>query len=65
MAIDNICEFLNKKLTWEKTLEFFKRDTRRYAKRQFTWFKKEKDIIWLKPHEIEKAEVLALNFIKN
>jgi len=24
-----------------------KRDTRRYAKRQLTWFKKEKEIIWI------------------
>jgi len=61
----HICNFLNKEFTWEKTLELLKRDTRRYAKRQLTWFKKEKNIIWLRPHEIEKAEVLILNFIKN
>jgi tRNA dimethylallyltransferase len=30
-----------------------KRDTRRYAKRQLTWFKADKDIEWFSPHRIK------------
>lgn len=37
---------------------------RAYAKRQMTWFKRDKDIIWLKPEELEKAIVLVEDFIK-
>ena len=36
----------------EETLEFLARDTRRYAKRQYTWFNKMKDIEWYQPSSI-------------
>jgi tRNA dimethylallyltransferase len=39
-------------LTLSTALEKIKRDTRHYAKRQLTWFKKEKDLEWFKPSEI-------------
>jgi tRNA dimethylallyltransferase len=31
----------------------FKRDTRHFAKRQLTWFRKEPDIVWLSLEEDE------------
>jgi len=31
----------------EKAVEFMARDTRHYAKRQFTWFQRDKSIIWM------------------
>ena len=31
----------------DEAIRLIKRNTRRYAKRQYTWFKKEEDIIWL------------------
>jgi len=37
----------------------FKRDTRRYAKRQLTWFRKEPGIQWLTIEESESAEYTA------
>jgi tRNA dimethylallyltransferase len=39
--------YLEGKLTLEKASDLIKRNTRRYAKRQLTWFKKEKDVTWL------------------
>ncbi len=38
--------YLNKQWTWEQTLELLARDTRRYAKRQYTWFNNDPDIQW-------------------
>jgi len=35
----------------ETALKELQRDTRRYAKRQFTWFKAEKEFTWVKPGE--------------
>ncbi|MCD4814289.1 tRNA (adenosine(37)-N6)-dimethylallyltransferase MiaA [bacterium] len=35
--------------TYEKAVEFIKRDTRRYIKRQLTWFKAEKRMHWIDP----------------
>ncbi len=60
----HVCDFFNNVTDYEETLRLLKRDTRRFAKRQFTWFKKEKDIIWLKPDEIEKASHLVTSFLK-
>lgn len=33
-------------ITLDEAIRLIKRNTRRYAKRQFTWFKKEENIIW-------------------
>ena len=40
-------EYLDKKITKEEMIEKIKQETRRYAKRQLTWFKKNKNTIWL------------------
>jgi len=39
--------FLEGWLTWADTLEEIKRETRRYAKRQYTWFNKDQRIQWI------------------
>jgi len=46
----HITSFLKGKLSREETIRTMKRDTRRYAKRQMTWFKRDPDIIWIAPH---------------
>jgi tRNA dimethylallyltransferase len=56
-----ITAYLQKKLPLEKAIKLIQRDTRRYAKRQLTWFKKEKDVHWFSPEEKEKI----LSFVKN
>ncbi len=58
----HVCDYLNKKTSFEETVSLLKRDTRRYAKRQFTWFGKDKKIIWLKPGERKKAEQFVMDF---
>ena len=42
-----ILEFLNSGIPFEECVEKIKQNTRRFAKRQLTWFRKNKDIIWL------------------
>ncbi|RLB37543.1 MAG: tRNA (adenosine(37)-N6)-dimethylallyltransferase MiaA, partial [Deltaproteobacteria bacterium] len=37
----------------EEAIRQMQKDTRRYAKRQITWFKGEKEFIWLKPDQFE------------
>jgi tRNA dimethylallyltransferase len=41
-----IFDYLNKKITLERAIEDIKTNTRQYAKRQMTWFKKDPDILW-------------------
>ena len=38
---------LNKEIDKDEAIRLIRRNTRRYAKRQVTWFKKEEDIIWV------------------
>jgi len=42
------------KITREKAIELIKRNSRRYAKRQMTWWKKDEDIRWFHPGEVEE-----------
>jgi tRNA dimethylallyltransferase len=42
-----ISSFLAEEITLDEAVSLIKRDTRRYSKRQMTWFSKEKDIYWL------------------
>jgi tRNA dimethylallyltransferase len=50
-----VVEYLNGSITKEEMLEKIKMESRRYAKRQITWFKKDKETIWLNGQEkIEK-----------
>jgi len=61
--------FINKKLnergkpfTEKETIEYIKSNTRHYAKRQITWFKRDTNVKWMtKPKEIEK---LITSFIE-
>jgi tRNA dimethylallyltransferase len=41
-------------LTREKAIEIIKRNSRRYAKRQMTWWSKDKDIKWFNPENFEE-----------
>jgi len=40
-------EYLDGKLSLDRAVALIKRNTRRFAKRQMTWFRKESDILWL------------------
>jgi len=55
-----IIYYLQGRLSLEKAIELIQRDTRRYAKRQLTWFKKDPDVYWFSSDEKEKI----LNFLK-
>ena len=40
-----------------------KRDTRHYAKRQLTWFRRDREISWFHPEEIEDIRRIARQFL--
>jgi tRNA dimethylallyltransferase len=43
-------------ITREKAIELIKRNTRRYAKKQLTWWSKDKDIVWFDASEKERLK---------
>ena len=47
LGYKEVVEYLEGKLTKEEMIEKIKMETRRYAKRQLTWFRKNKQTIWL------------------
>ena len=47
-------ELFDGKITFEKAVELIKRNSRRYAKRQITWWSKDKDIRWFQPEQVEE-----------
>ena len=47
LGYKEVVEYLKGNLTKEEMIEKIKMETRRYAKRQLTWFRKNKQTIWL------------------
>ncbi len=43
--------FLDGEISLEEAIYLIKRDTRHFAKRQLTWFRREKDVIWVPKNE--------------
>ncbi len=46
-----IIQYLENKISLDRAAELIKRNTRRYAKRQMTWFNKDKRITWYPIHQ--------------
>ena len=59
LGIKQISAYLQKEYTLDKAKELIKRDTRRFAKRQLTWFRAEKDIVWIKTRSQDSASAIA------
>ena len=47
LGYKEVVEYLENKMSKEEMIEKIKQETRRYAKRQMTWFRKNKQTIWL------------------
>ena len=47
LGYKEVVEYLNNKTSKEEMIEKIKKETRHYAKRQLTWFRKNKETIWL------------------
>ena len=53
-------DYLDNKCSLEEAVEIIKRDTRHFAKRQITWFKRESDVTWIdkKEHDYNEERIL-------
>lgn len=56
LGYKEIIEYLEGKCTLEEAVYILKRDTRHFAKRQLTWFKREKDVIWVNKDQYNDQE---------
>ena len=46
-------DYFDGKCSLEDAIELIKRNSRRYAKRQMTWFRRDEEFRWFAPHDIE------------
>jgi tRNA dimethylallyltransferase len=46
LGYKQMIQFLKKEIGWDEAIRQMKRDTRHYAKRQWTWFKADPDVHW-------------------
>lgn len=56
LGYKEILAYLRNEITLDEAIEILKRDTRRYAKRQITWFKRLEDVYWINMDELATQE---------
>ena len=60
----HMVEYIQNRLEWDEAVRTLKRDTRRFAKRQFTWFRADPDIIWKEPQQLDEMITITRSFIE-
>lgn len=63
IGYSHMYNYLTEQYGFERMKELLTRDTRRYAKRQYTWFNRITDLIWVERTESEKVFSLVRNFL--
>jgi tRNA dimethylallyltransferase len=60
----HLINYLTGRWSWAEAFRLLARDTRRYAKRQLTWFASDPEIIWLSPDQIEEMAGALADFFR-
>ena len=58
----HLINYLTGRWSWEEALTLLTRDTRRYAKRQFTWFGSDPAVRWFHPDQVEEMAAALAEF---
>ncbi len=61
LGYKEILDYLDGNLTLEEAVYILKRDTRHFAKRQLTWFRREPEVSWIHKYEYGYDDVKILN----
>ena len=64
VGYSEIFEHLDRKISLEAAIEEIKKNTRQYAKRQMTWFKKDKEINWVNAKQISGIVSMAQKLVQ-
>ena len=64
LGYKEVFAYLEGESTLDEVIRLIKRDTRRFAKRQLTWFGRERDVIWLNKEEYEGDDVLLDDMLR-
>ncbi len=64
LGYKELLAYLEGEITLEEAVYQIKRNTRHFAKRQLTWFKREKDVIWIDKSTYGYDEAAVLDAMK-
>lgn len=60
----HMVDYIEGRLSWKDCLRTLKRDHRRYAKRQLTWFGADTEIVWKEPKQMKEIMNVVGKFLK-
>ena len=61
VGYSELFDYLDQKVSLDEAVQLIKQNTRRYAKRQLTWFKKDEDVKWFDFKNVALAKSYALS----
>jgi tRNA dimethylallyltransferase len=63
LGYKELLAYLGGEYSLEEAIDILKRDTRHFAKRQLTWFKREKEVLWLNKEEYPDEQALLSHML--
>lgn len=63
LGYKEILSYLDGECTLEEAIYILKRDTRHFAKRQLTWFRRERDVTWVDKRQFDRDENRILDYM--
>ena len=60
-----VLDYFDGKCTLDSAIELIKKKSRNYAKRQLTWFRREKEVIWLDKTKLSTEDMLLNEIMSN
>lgn len=63
LGYKEMLSYLDGECTLEQAVALIKRDTRHFAKRQLTWFRRERDVIWIEKQDFGYDHDKILNYM--
>ena len=64
LGYKELFDYLDGACSLEEAVRIIKRDTRHFAKRQLTWFKRERDVRWIQKDAFEGEEAVLNELIR-
>lgn len=65
LGYKEILDYLDNKCSLEEAIEKIKLETRHFAKRQLTWFRRERDVIWINKKDFSYDKNKILDYMIN
>ena len=63
LGYKEILDYLDGEQSLEEAVRILKRDTRHFAKRQLTWFRRERNVIWVPKQDFSYKDENILAFM--